>query len=194
MQQVFRSLLAANISWDKWTDFSLPEIDPALFYSYRIGVAVGVVVLTTLVIFPGTSHSVSTLPVEQAKKFQRPTENEHQQHDGWEKLNENTVSDKRKHVNREIDEPPAVAAIQRGIATVSKSFDRENKRMPPQIPKSRRAAEGWTPHQKMNLLVYVILITITVVILTREYGSDWTIYVKHFFPREAAVFDRILRP
>ena len=45
---------------------------------------------------------------------------------------------------------------------------------------------GWTPHQKLNRAVYVILIGIVIAVFNAEYGGLVTTFFRHYFPREAA--------
>ena len=47
--------------------------------------------------------------------------------------------------------------------------------------------DGWTPHRKLNLIVYCILISATAVFLNYEYGGFLSVYLRHYFGREFAV-------
>ena len=46
----------------------------------------------------------------------------------------------------------------------------------------------WTPHQQLNFAVYLVLVTVAILVLNHEYGNLFSVYLQHYFPREAAVF------
>jgi hypothetical protein len=46
---------------------------------------------------------------------------------------------------------------------------------------------AFTPYQKMNFAVYVTLFVVAGIILDREYGGMLGIWLRIYFPREAAV-------
>jgi hypothetical protein len=47
---------------------------------------------------------------------------------------------------------------------------------------------AFTPYQQMNFVVYVTLFVVAGIILDREYGGMLGIWLRIYFPREAAVF------
>jgi hypothetical protein len=45
---------------------------------------------------------------------------------------------------------------------------------------------GWTPHRRLNYIVYIILISGAFLVLDREYGGILSVWLRMHFPREAA--------
>jgi hypothetical protein len=51
---------------------------------------------------------------------------------------------------------------------------------------SKDAEQGWTPHKRLNFIVYIILMSGAFIVLDREYGGILTVWLRLHFPREAA--------
>jgi hypothetical protein len=45
---------------------------------------------------------------------------------------------------------------------------------------------GWTPHRRLNVIVYIILVSGAFIVLDREYGGILSVWLRVHFPREAA--------
>lgn len=46
---------------------------------------------------------------------------------------------------------------------------------------------AFTPYQKMNFVAYLIIFVVACVVLDREYGGMLCIWLRFYFPREAAI-------
>lgn len=44
---------------------------------------------------------------------------------------------------------------------------------------------GWSPHAKLNFIVYVIMISVMIFVMNQEYGNIFVVLMAKFFPREA---------
>jgi hypothetical protein len=64
---------------------------------------------------------------------------------------------------------------------VLETFRQETKQQQ-QLPPIEGA---WTPHQKLNFIVYVIMISVMIYVLNQEYGNFFGVLMAQFFPREA---------
>jgi hypothetical protein len=51
---------------------------------------------------------------------------------------------------------------------------------------SQDSGGGWTPHRRLNFIVYIILVSGAFLVLDREYGGILTVWLRMHFPREAA--------
>jgi hypothetical protein len=77
-------------------------------------------------------------------------------------------------------------------ATNSIGNNKEGEDTPESVPNRlhprRRDSEdeGWTPHRKMNFVVYIVIFSVAYFILDREYGGFLTIWLRMYFPRESA--------
>ena len=71
-----------------------------------------------------------------------------------------------------------------------------NKQTLPQHPLQKQLEEteetestndsGWTPHQKLNTIVYLAMIIVSILILNHEYNGAFSVWIYHYlFPREA---------
>lgn len=50
-----------------------------------------------------------------------------------------------------------------------------------------RGQYAFTPYQKMNFVVYAIIFVVSGVILDREYGGMLGVWLRFYFPKEAAI-------
>jgi hypothetical protein len=51
---------------------------------------------------------------------------------------------------------------------------------------SQDSGGGWTPHRRLNFVVYIILVSGAFLVLDREYEGILTVWLRMHFPREAA--------
>ncbi len=55
-------------------------------------------------------------------------------------------------------------------------------------------SSSWTPHQKLNTMVYVSMLSVLVYVLNRDYGNLAIIWFVQTFPKEAHTLGLIRRP
>ena len=50
---------------------------------------------------------------------------------------------------------------------------------------------GWTPHQKLNAIVYLVMMAVSIIILDREYNGVFSFWLYYIFPREATFLQQM---
>jgi hypothetical protein len=80
------------------------------------------------------------------------------------------------------------------IENLRKKFDLTPTQMKTVMETSRKQYlsqnyddDSWTPHQKLNVLVYGIMFSVLVFVVNRDYGNIVSIWFATRFPKEAAV-------
>jgi hypothetical protein len=113
------------------------RIDTELIQSYKVGLVLGVVLLTTLILFPGNGESA-------------------------------------------LENQPEIGIRENAEGSGIMENAEESH------PQDQETGAGWTPHQKMNFVVYVILISVALLVLNCEYGGVFSKLARIYFPREAS--------
>jgi hypothetical protein len=86
------------------------------------------------------------------------------------------------------------------LEQVRKKFRLTPEQMKQVVETSRQQAaqqitsSSWTPHQKLNTVVYVIMLSVLVYVLNRDYGNLATIWFVQTFPKEAHTLGLIRHP
>lgn len=157
------------------------QIDPALWKAYQIGIGVGIVILSTLLLFPGRTEDADAILREMATAARttaagaKPTTGSTAESDSSSR--ENSDSDPLTRQTR------------------SRSHGR------PKGTTNKGDYGYWTPHRRLNAAVYVILIATAALFLTRSYtkvdpnsdkaskpSSLLSVLFRTYFPNEAKVF------
>lgn len=157
--------------------FSDYGIDGDLWYSYQMGLVVGVVLIMTLqLLFPGqdvatdqdaTDATPSTAEQEQG---QSPAVSSNA------KSNSGTATSSPQptaSAPANLDKHHAPKAPERPTTTTSNN--------------NNNATPSWSPHGQMNAVVYVVVIGVTVYLLNQEYHGIVLEAFGQYFPREAAL-------
>jgi hypothetical protein len=76
------------------------------------------------------------------------------------------------------ERPPAAESIPEQQHAGQRSRGRDRS--------SQDSGGGWTPHRRLNFIVYIILVSGAFLVLDREYGGILTVWLRMHFPREAA--------
>lgn len=151
-----------------------------LVWMFFLGLALGSLVLLLLSYFPGTpdlkSENIQDEKVEtgsksaEKKKQQKPSSKQDSSWPG--------------------DEIPLEQ-----LESIRKKFRLSPQRFQKVLEQSREEdrtgsahqEESWTPHQKLNACVYVIMISVIIYFFNRDYESIVTHSFIRFFPKEAAI-------
>lgn len=144
-------------------------IDYELILWFNSGIGIGFVILTTLLLFPGM--------YECAKEgcMRRPT------------------TQQGCYVSSQGVEQRETVKNKSSNSRESRNDDRKTKQTiePPQSSSMEEDVDqgqyAFTPYQKMNFCVYVIIFVVAGVILDREYGGLLGIWLRFYFPKEAAI-------
>lgn len=181
-------------------------IDPMILSGYQIGIAMGVIIVTTLHLYYTNENGVANLQQQQEK-----------QHDDV--GNDTTLTTTSSPMTVSRASSPYVTndsntAIVKTTTTpsssnpkTSDSIERQLNRTTAKSSVGRRNdntnsndSPYWTPHRQLNCMVYVILIGVTGIILRNEYSdsSDSNTvlllvhYLKLYFPKEYTIIQRII--
>jgi hypothetical protein len=78
------------------------------------------------------------------------------------------------------------------LEVIRKRFRLTEAQMEQVLQNAKKEADGgsiiandWTPHQKLNAMVYIIIIALLVFVLNRDYGNIVTFWFVRWFPKEA---------
>lgn len=142
-------------------------IDPSLLKAYQLGIAIGLLMMSTLILFPGrTEHSADgSMPPQQQLAYEAGGVDQN--------ISEEDVSNMQRQ-RKPHAFPPA-----------------DRKTSPPNVA----VDSYWTPHRRLNAAIYAILIGAMIVLTVQSYSDGgkrnpttllnvlWRLY----FPKEAAV-------
>ena len=170
--------------WENVQDFR-SRVDPKFAESFQLGLVVGLVVLSTLILFPGmyiqhrlnVSTHASLLFSNGVKKAVVLTLS-------WISFagREPVSAERRERDNddgafaTESSSPSAHKSVGRRAAASSSSQKDENN----------NHTSAWTPHQKLNFAVYLAMFAVTLIVLDNIYGGFVTTWFRIYFPREAS--------
>lgn len=152
-----QTFLGHMVSANSVHDWLTRLLNHPLVQAYQLGLGIGVIVLTTLILFPG-----------KAKAAMKTEENRHEDVDTKQSststLSEDRVED-RNYENFPVWAKPSSSSEY----STSQS--------------STRA----TSHRQMNLVVYAVLFSIGSIVLWHEYGSPeeataWKAYARSYLP------------
>jgi hypothetical protein len=117
-------------------------IDPAIWKAYQLGVGLGVVILTTIILFPGSQST-------EAKSASHPT------------LQKKSMSP---------DEPMRAEENEIDAAVSPAAFGEKGSKHLKQ--QSRYYQDTyWTPHRRMNTAVYAVILTVAAIVLVQSYSN-----------------------
>ncbi|KAL7557144.1 hypothetical protein ACA910_002426 [Epithemia clementina (nom. ined.)] len=141
------------------------ELDQHLVKSFQLGLVLGICVTTALAFFPGKPELDSSYGASSTEEgFSSPTDNREQLKNG--------ISGDNNEISHE------------GFASEEELL--AFKRL---VEQRRGQGEGsWTPHQQMNLVVYMVLFGIAYAVLKFSYDDEKNIFrawIVHHFPRES---------
>jgi hypothetical protein len=173
-----------------------------LVWMFLLGLAIGSLVLLLLSYFPGKSYGhhhyqlrilttnvilitgtpdlkSETIQDEKVDTGSKPTDEKKQQ----------------KPSAKQDSSWPGDEIPPEQLETIRKKFHLTPQQMGKVLERSREEArtgsahqeESWTPHQKLNACVYVIMISVMIYFFNRDYGNIVTHSFIRFFPKEAAI-------
>jgi hypothetical protein len=157
---------------------SIAAVDPSIWKAYQMGLGIGVVILTTLILFPGRTTN-------------------------------DDDCDEAANSSSEAITTSESASEKKECMTQTESIAQPNQ---PQQPQSSRTATSntrqqtdqtqtgyWTPHRRLNVGVYCIILLVTALFLNQTYSSNnkhpgpgalLGMLFRTYFPKEAAVLTR----
>ena len=145
-------------------------IHPDLCQSFQIGLGMGVILLTTLTLWcPCAPPTTTTTTATDNTKDIRTIE--HNNKNNSSKKNNNNSSSNNNNNNNNNNNKKDVT---KNTTTVNDNS-------------STTSTTSWSPHARMNFVVYVILIGTTLYILNQDYPGILEDVGKQYFPREAAL-------
>ena len=158
----------------------IPVVDPALWKAFQLGIVLGGVILSTLLLFPGR----------------------HPRNDEDKDGDETTAPEKSSAAAAAAtDEPIGASSFTKNADGARRRQARENSSHHNHTDNGGVNEDGyWTPHRRLNAGVYVILIATAIFFVVQSYtahpdGSDSKtdpssllgMLFRTYFPREAAV-------
>jgi hypothetical protein len=152
--------------WEEWTTLS---VDADLVYCYQLGLAFGFVLLTTFCLF-STPSTISDMGDKLKKKENRPLN--HLQSIRSSDDSSLRQGGRKQGTNTLHQQPPAPDAHSAATDTNASN---------------NQSTTGASPHQQLNCIIYVIIISVILVILDREYNGGIRFWLAQYFPREAAL-------
>jgi cell division protein FtsN len=118
-------------------------IDPAIWEAYQLGVVLGVVILTTLMLFPGSQST---------------------------KAKSASCQSTRHGQNVKPREPIPAEENATNAAVSPAAFS--EKRAKSLKQKSRHYQDTyWTPHRTLNTAVYAVILTVAAIVLVQSYSN-----------------------
>jgi hypothetical protein len=138
-----------------------------IFRAYTLGIGFGIIILSTLILFPGTSFSSS-----------QPIADRHNQHDPptpepaarYEKDNDDVSNE----INSSISKLFKVTHSRRQRDWLASTWNDQ--------------AAFWSPYRILNTSVYIVVLLISALIINHSYGNILVLTARAYFPREMAVF------
>lgn len=163
------SFLWKEVAVSLWEEWATLSVDADLVYCYQRGLALGFVIITTLCLL-----TPSTKELEDEVKKRSNTKQQ-------ESININNCGDANPLQETEAQMMQEQKLQRKAQKSEGQSACTKNQDAP------AKNTVVTTPHQQLNFIIYVIIITVVLVILDRDYNGGIQFWLAHYFPREAAL-------